>query len=421
MKKIAVITATRAEYGLLSPVIKALRKRENPEFRTELIVTGTHLSEEYGYTVREIDDRIDREVVIPVKSAAAADISANQAEALVKFTEVFAQEQYDAVILLGDRYEMLAIAIAAGNTRTPVFHLCGGDTTEGAADEWIRHSITKISTLHFVTNEASRKRVIQLGEDPGRVFNYGSTSIDNILREAGMTKAEALDLPPITEETRSVELEPKTMRLYKELADESFASLNPGDITAVNILTRMLRLSQLTGGFVGDDNKLVHQVSTAKMEALMDIVDSVMEDGKKLVIMARFVPEMDAVIAMLEKKGIGYAQVRGGVKDRAEEVRRFQEDADCKVFIGQIAAAGLGLTLTAADTMVFYSLDYSMSNFTQAQARIHRIGAQGTCHYIYLLAQGTIDEKVMKALQGKVDLAKALIDDYRSGRNPFNL
>ena len=236
-----------------------------------------------------------------------------------------------------------------------------------------------------------------------------------------VTKAEALDLPPITEETRSVELEPKTMRLYKELADESFASLNPGDITAVNILTRMLRLSQLTGGFVGDDNKLVHQVSTAKMEALMDIVDSVMEDGKKLVIMARFVPEMDAIIAMLEKKGIGYAQVRGGVKDRAEEVRRFQEDADCKVFIGQIAAAGLGLTLTAADTMVFYSLDYSMSNFTQAQARIHRIGAQGTCHYIYLLGQGTIDEKVMKALQGKVDLAKALIDDYRSGRNPFNL
>ena len=192
MKKIAVITATRAEYGLLSPVIKALREREDPNLRTELIVTGTHLSEAYGRTVREIDDRIDHEILIPVKSAAETDISANQAEALVKFTELFAQEQYDAVILLGDRYEMLAIAIAAGNTRTPVFHLCGGDTTEGAADEWIRHSITKISILHFVTNEVSRKRVIQLGEDPARVFNYGSTSIDNILRETTMTKAEAL-------------------------------------------------------------------------------------------------------------------------------------------------------------------------------------------------------------------------------------
>ena len=273
---------------------------------------------------------------------------------------------------------------------------------------------------------AFRNRFFDMTGDGLHTPVFRTSQTDEFLRRLHsvafrVTKAEALDLPPITEETRSVELETKTMRLYNELADESFASLNPGDITAVNILTRMLRLSQLTGGFVGDDNKLVHQVSTAKMEALMDIVDSVMEDGKKLVIMARFVPEMDAIIAMLEKKGIGYAQVRGGVKDRAEEVRRFQENAECKAFIGQIAAAGLGLTLTAAGTMVFYSLDYSMSNFTQAQARIHRIGAQGTCHYIYLLAQGTIDEKVMKALQGKVDLAKALIDDYRSGKNPFNL
>ena len=193
MKKIAVVTATRAEYGLLSPVIKALRKRETPDFRTELIVTGTHLSEAYGSTVREIDDRIDHRIEIPVKSATEADISANQAETLVKFTELFVRERYDAVLLLGDRYETLAVAIAAGNTRTPVFHLCGGDTTEGAMDEWIRHAITKISILHFVTNEVSRKRVIQLGEDPARVFNYGSTSIDNILREAGMTKAETLE------------------------------------------------------------------------------------------------------------------------------------------------------------------------------------------------------------------------------------
>ncbi len=193
MKKIAVVTATRAEYGLLSPVIKALRRRENPDFRTELTVTGTHLSEAYGSTVREIDDRIDHRIEIPVKSGSEEDISANQAETLVKFTELFVRERYDAVILLGDRYETLAIAIAAGNTRTPVFHLCGGDTTEGAMDEWIRHAITKISFLHFVTNEVSRKRVIQLGEDPARVLNYGSTSIDNILREAGMTKAEALE------------------------------------------------------------------------------------------------------------------------------------------------------------------------------------------------------------------------------------
>lgn len=192
MKKIGIVTATRAEYGLLSPVIRELRRRESDELKIELIVTGTHLSDGYGMTVNDIDESVDHKVPIPVKTDTEADISANQAEALVKFTVLFAEIHYDAVLLLGDRYEMLAIAIAAGNTRTPVFHLCGGDTTEGAMDEWIRHSITKIGYLHFVTNEESYRRVIQLGEEPSRVFNYGSTSIDNILSSADMGKAEAL-------------------------------------------------------------------------------------------------------------------------------------------------------------------------------------------------------------------------------------
>ena len=192
MKRIAVVTATRAEYGLLSPVIRELRKYEDENLRIELIVTGTHLSEQYGMTINDIDDRIDHQIQISVKSESEEDISANQAEVLVKFTKLFVQEKYNAVILLGDRYETLAIAVAAGNTRTPIFHMCGGDTTEGALDEWIRHSITKISYLHFVTNDESRRRVIQLGEEPARVFNYGSTSIDNILRVADMSKEEAL-------------------------------------------------------------------------------------------------------------------------------------------------------------------------------------------------------------------------------------
>ena len=196
MKRIGVVTTTRAEYGLLSPVIRKLRKREDQDFHVDLIVSGTHLSKEYGMTVEEIvasGTRIDHKIAIPIKSESELDISNNQADALVKFTKLFSAERYNAVLLLGDRYEMLAIAIAAGNTRTPIFHLCGGDTTEGALDEWIRHSITKISYLHFTTNEESRNRVIQLGEDPARVFNYGSTSIDNILTVANMSKQEALE------------------------------------------------------------------------------------------------------------------------------------------------------------------------------------------------------------------------------------
>lgn len=196
MKKIAVVTATRAEYGLLSPVIQELRKMENENIQIELIVTGTHLSEKYGMTIKEIEadgERIDHKIFVPIESGTALDISSDQASVLVKFTGLFMQQKYDAVLLLGDRYETLMIAIAAGNTKTPIFHLCGGDTTEGALDEWIRHSITKISYLHFVTNEDSRRRVIQLGENPERVFNYGSTSIDNIMRIADLSKTEVLE------------------------------------------------------------------------------------------------------------------------------------------------------------------------------------------------------------------------------------
>ena len=138
MKKIAVITATRAEFGLLLPVIKELRRQETKDLKIEILVTGTHLSDQYGLTVREIEEsgvRIDHRIRIPVKSDSELDISTNQAETLVIFTEIFSEKHYNAIILLGDRYETLAIAIAAGNTRTPVFHLCGGDTTEGALDE----------------------------------------------------------------------------------------------------------------------------------------------------------------------------------------------------------------------------------------------------------------------------------------------
>ena len=193
MKKIAVVTATRAEYGLLSPVIRELRKRESRELKIDLIVTGTHLSEEYGMTVDAITERIDHRIPVSVNSDTELNISENQAEILVKFTKLFSEEQYHAVLLLGDRYETMAIAIAAGNTRLPIFHLCGGDTTEGALDEWIRHSITKISYLHFTTNQESRNRVIQMGEDPERVFNFGSTSIDNIIMLADMSRKEALN------------------------------------------------------------------------------------------------------------------------------------------------------------------------------------------------------------------------------------
>ncbi|AUS98821.1 helicase SNF2 [Clostridium thermosuccinogenes] len=234
------------------------------------------------------------------------------------------------------------------------------------------------------------------------------------------TKAECLDLPETTDIVRYVELEPAAMKIYRDLVKDSYTELGQSEVTVTNILTRLLRLSQLTGGFLGDDEGNAPQrVSTAKQEALEDIVEDVLQEGKKLVIMARFIPEINAICRMLEKKEIGFSLIMGGVKDREEQVAAFQNDPEVQVFVGQIATAGLGVTLTAASTMVFYSLDYSMSNFEQAKARIHRVGQKENCTYLYLTAKGTVDEKVLKALRNKADLARMLVDDYQSGLNPF--
>lgn len=235
-----------------------------------------------------------------------------------------------------------------------------------------------------------------------------------------VTKAEALDLPEVTEEIRPVDLEPEAMRLYEQIRNDSYAELRNGEITAANVLTRLLRLSQISGGFITDDDGKTRSVSTAKLNALSDILDAAGVSGEKIVIMARFKAELDAIEDLLVKKKIGYGVIRGGVKDRDEQIRRFQNDADCTVFLGQIAAAGVGITLTAASTMIFFSLDYSMSNHDQAKARIHRVGQRNTCTYIYLCARNTVDSKVITALQNKQDLAKALVDDYRMGRDPFS-
>lgn len=234
------------------------------------------------------------------------------------------------------------------------------------------------------------------------------------------TKAECLDLPETTDVIRQIELEPAALRIYRGLVKESYAELAGGEVTATNILTRLLRLSQLTGGFLGnDETAAVEQVSAAKLSALEDILDGAMAEGKKLVIIARFIPEIRAICKLLEKRGLGYSCITGEVKNRDEQVARFQKEPEVMAFVGQIATAGLGITLTAASTMVFYSLDYSMSNFEQTKARIHRVGQRMPCTYLYLVARGTADEKVLAALESKADLARTLVDDYRSGRNPF--
>ena len=181
MKKICVVTGTRAEYGLLKPVIRKVYKRDDMELH--LVVTGMHLSTEFGLTYQEIENDgfpIKAKIEMLLSSDTTVGITKSMGIALIGFADYFEMNRPDIVIILGDRYEMLMVASAAMIARIPIAHIHGGELTEGLIDEAIRHSITKMSHLHFTTTEAYRNRVIQLGEQPGTVYNVGSLGIENI-------------------------------------------------------------------------------------------------------------------------------------------------------------------------------------------------------------------------------------------------
>lgn len=190
-KTITVLTATRAEYGLLRPIIKALKESGN--FDIKVVVTGAHLSPEFGLTYQEIINdgiEIDQKIEILLSSDTPVSISKSMGLAMISFSEYFEQKPTDALMVLGDRYETLAVALAAMNARIPIIHLYGGETTEGAIDEAIRHAITKLSYLHFTSAAEYRTRVIQLGEHPDRVFAVGGIGIENALKMPLLSKEE---------------------------------------------------------------------------------------------------------------------------------------------------------------------------------------------------------------------------------------
>jgi len=191
MKKICIVTGTRAEYGLLMPLIK--RVYEDPELDLQLIATGMHMSPEFGLTVNLIENDgypIADKIEILMSSDTSVGISKSIGLANISFSESFARLKPDMLVLLGDRYEIFAAATTAMIAKIPIAHLHGGETTEGAYDEAFRHSITKMSSLHFTSTEVYRQRVIQLGEAPETVFNVGAIGIENIINMDLMSKKE---------------------------------------------------------------------------------------------------------------------------------------------------------------------------------------------------------------------------------------
>ena len=189
-RKVCVITGTRAEYGLLYWLLKEIQN--DTELELQLIVTGMHLSPEFGLTYKEIEKefKINKKIEMLLSSDTPVGISKSMGLAQISFAEAYAELKPDILIVLGDRYEIFSCVSAAMIAQIPIAHLHGGETTEGAFDESIRHSITKMSHLHFTAADEYKNRVIQLGENPSRVFNVGGLGIENIKRLKLLTKEE---------------------------------------------------------------------------------------------------------------------------------------------------------------------------------------------------------------------------------------
>ena len=181
-RKVCVITGTRAEYGLLYWLLKEIESSK--ELELQLIATGMHLSSEFGLTYKEIekDFSIDKKIEMQLESDLEVDISKSMGYAQASFAQAFDELKPDIIVVLGDRYEILSAVISAMILGIPIAHIHGGETTEGVIDEAIRHSITKMSHIHFTANGEYKNRVIQLGEQPDRVFNVGGLGIENIIR-----------------------------------------------------------------------------------------------------------------------------------------------------------------------------------------------------------------------------------------------
>lgn len=242
-----------------------------------------------------------------------------------------------------------------------------------------------------------------------------------------VTKASALDLPPQTDQLLYCTLEPSARRVYDGLRRDAIAELDglPA-VTAQHVITRLLRLSQICGGYVRTDvdgyeddpaaGKLV-RISKAKQTLFEETAADVLAQGKKLVVFARFTAEIGDIRESLNRLvgGDAVRLIDGSVPgpERGAAVEAFQKDPAVRAFVAQIQTAGLGITLTAADTAIYYSFDYSYANYEQSRARIHRIGQKNACTYLHLLAKDSVDEEVLSALKFKANVADMVVDRWR--------
>lgn len=228
-----------------------------------------------------------------------------------------------------------------------------------------------------------------------------------------VTKAEALDLPPTIDQTILVQLSSETQKIYKMMEKDFMVTFSDTKVaTAPIILTQLLRLQQITGGFLHTEDKTIEKFDSSKLEAIKELLSDLPSD-KKVVIFARFSPEVEALKKISQSLGKGTLTLEGSTRNRGEVIRAFQDNPDVKVIVIQVQTGGLGITLTSANIAIFYSTTFSFADYEQAKARLHRIGQHHPVTYIHLIAEGTVDEDILGILRSKGDMASLIVDSMR--------
>ena len=353
----------------------------------------------------------------------------------VRGDEIFeALQDYDADLIIADESQRIKTHDAAqskamhllGDKARYKLILSGTPVQNEAVDIFSQYRFLDPSIFGDNFYSFRNRYCVMGGFNQKQIVKY--KDLDTLIRKEHsiayrVTKDEALDLPEQTFDDRVVPMSKKERSIYDRLRRDSYAELEGGGtITATTVLTKLLRLQQFTGGFlVEDDAARPKLVSRGKLDALEDILqDYVVEGRKKLVIFARFLPEIHEIEALcnkvLGKAGMRAVAIYGDIKkeERGAIVQRFQTDPETTVFVGQIDTAGTGITLTAADTCVYYSVNFNFATYSQSLSRIHRIGQKNRCTYIHLVADQTIDETILQALAKKEDLAKTVVDNWRA-------
>ena len=242
MKKICVVTGSRAEYGLLYWLMKDIQ--EVPEFELPIIVTGMHLSPEFGQTYKEIVKdgfHIYKKVEMLLSGDTPSAITKSTGLGMIGFADAFTDLKPDLLLVLGDRFEILAASIAALYARIPIAHIHGGETTTGVFDESIRHSITKMAYWHFVAADEYKKRVVQLGENPERVFNVGGLGVDAIKKAKLLSQKELMEKTRIEFGKKNLLVTYHPVTLEKDTSKKHFQSLLSvlGELRDVNLIFTM--------------------------------------------------------------------------------------------------------------------------------------------------------------------------------------